>query len=86
MTGDRAWMAPEMTPLVDAPDEDEAPVEDRRGVLDRTPGQEPLEPGQVPGPGTELEGRSRLGTTSGADRTDEGEGRRRNDPAEDPAP
>lgn len=87
MTGDRAWTAPEMTPLVDAPDETEELAEDRRGVLDRTPGETPPAPGEVPGLATDstLEGRSRLGTTSGADETDEGEGRRRDD-REDPAP
>ena len=82
MTGDRAWVAPEMTPAVDAPDPDEAPL-DRRGVTDpAVPSPEPAAPGEVPGIGGHVEGRSRLGTTSGADQTDEGGGAER---PEDPA-
>jgi hypothetical protein len=82
MSGDRAWTAPEMTPLVDAPDEEDRHAEDRRGVTDRTPGSEVVpEPGEVPGLETRVEGRSRLGTTTGADRTDEGSGQQRDDPA-----
>ena len=81
MTGDRAWTAPEMTPLVDAPDEEDRLAEDRRGVVDRTPGSEQLpEPGDVPGIEAHVEGRSRLGTTTGPDRTDEGSAQLRDDP------
>jgi hypothetical protein len=82
MGGDRAWTAPEMTPLVDAPDEAERHAEDRRGVVDVDPAADTApDPGEVPGLETRVEGRSRLGTTSGADRTDEGAGRQREDPA-----
>jgi hypothetical protein len=79
MTGERAWVAPEMTPAVDADDPAQTP-EDRRGVAggpETT--EEPLAPGDVPGLGTHVEGRSRLGTTSGPDRTDEGGGSQRPD-------
>lgn len=77
MTGERAWTAPEMTPAVEA-DEERAVLEDRRGVVGG-PGatDEPTPPGETPGIGTEVEGRSRLGTTSGPDRTDEGAGAER---------
>jgi hypothetical protein len=82
MGGDRAWTAPEMTPLVDAPDEAERHAEDRRGVVDVDSAADTApDPGEVPGLETRVEGRSRLGTTSGADRTDEGAGRQREDPA-----
>lgn len=74
MTGERAWTAPEMTPAVD-PDEDREAIEDRRGGPGAVDG--PTPPGEVPGIGTDVEGRSRLGTTSGADRTDEGGGAER---------
>jgi hypothetical protein len=70
MSEDRSRVAPEMTPLVDGPAEDPRPG----------PVEEPPAPGEVPGPETRLEGRSRLGTTSGADETDEGDGRRREEP------
>ena len=74
MTGERGWTAPEMTPLVDAPDESKLPGEDRRGALDQSPTDEP-KPGEVPGleaPGLEarVEGRSRLGTTTEPDEAD----------------
>ena len=61
MTGERAWTAPEMTPAVDAPDEAERALEDRRGALDQGETDEP-KPGDVPGIDTHVEGRSRLGT------------------------
>lgn len=79
MTGDRARMAPEMTPAVDS-DAGRDVVEDRRGVVN-SPGalEEPTPPGEVPGIESHVEGRSRLGTTTGADRTDEGEGADRPD-------
>jgi hypothetical protein len=79
VTGERAWTAPEMTPPVDADAEREA-LEDRRGVIGG-PGatDEPSPPGEVPGLEGEVEGRSRLGTTSGPDRTDEGDGAERPD-------
>lgn len=82
MSGDRAWTAPEMTPAVDAPDEDERVAEDRRGVLEpEASPEEPPEPGDVPGIGSRVEGRSRLGTTSGADDADEGGGSERPPPS-----
>ena len=82
MGHDRAWMAPEMTPLVDAPDEAEPHAEDRRGVVDADPGADAApDPGEVPGLETRGAGRSRLGTTSGAARPDEGTGQQREDPA-----
>jgi hypothetical protein len=79
MTGDRARMAPEMTPAVDSDDPREA-LEDRRGVV-TNPGavDEPTPPGEVPGIESHVEGRSRLGTTSGPDRADEGGGAERPD-------
>ena len=80
MSGDRAWTAPEMTPAVDGPDENERALEDRRGVVDKAASDAPPEPGDVPGIGARVEGRSRLGTTSGADETDEGEGAERPKP------
>ena len=61
MTGERAWTAPEMTPAVDAPDEAERAVEDRRGTPAQGESEEP-KPGDVPGIDTRVEGRSRLGT------------------------
>ena len=79
MTGDRARMAPEMTPAVDS-DEAQDAFEDRRGVV-TDPGatEEPIPPGEVPGIASHVEGRSRLGTTSGPDRIDEGDGAERPD-------
>jgi hypothetical protein len=61
MTGERAWTAPEMTPAVDAPDDQIKEAEDRRGAIDR-PTDEPR-PGEVPGIETRVEGRSQLGDT-----------------------
>jgi hypothetical protein len=84
MTGDRARMAPEMTPAVEAADE--ATRMDRRGVVrDTPPGTEPAagaapDPGSVPGIGGEVEGRTQLTDTTGAERTDEGGGRQRRSP------
>ena len=77
MSGDRAWTAPEMTPAVDAPDEREPVAEDRRGIVETAVPENPPEPGDTPGIGSRVEGRSRLGTTSGADDADEGEGSER---------
>ena len=59
MTGDRERMAPEMTPLVDPADMTQ-PAEGGRDEVDERP--DPA-PGQVPGPGTNVEGASRGGTT-----------------------
>jgi hypothetical protein len=56
MTGDRERMAPEMTPFVDPIEKDLS--EDVDAVDERPDPQ----PGQVPGPGTNLEGASRYGT------------------------
>jgi hypothetical protein len=79
MTGERAWTAPEMTPAVDAPDEKARP-DDQRGVPQgRAPDTAP-EPGEVPGLGGRVEGRSQLSDTTGAERTDEGDGARRQPP------
>jgi hypothetical protein len=86
MTGDRARMAPEMTPAVEA--DDEAPPMDRRGVVRETPpGTEPAagaapDPGSVPGIGGKVEGRTQLTDTTGAERTDEGGGRQRRSPTD----
>lgn len=80
MSGDRAWTAPEMTPVVDVPDEKERALEDRRGVVDKPTRENSPEPGDVPGIGARVEGRSRVGTASGADDTDEGEGAERPKP------
>lgn len=79
MSEDRSRVAPEMTPLVEGAVEDPV-ADDRRGIA-RPPAEEPPAPGEVPGPEIRLEGRSRLGTTSGPDDTDEGHGRRREGPA-----
>jgi hypothetical protein len=58
MTGDRERMAPEMTPFVDPMDKT-LPAEGRQpDEVDERPD---LEPGQVPGPGTNLDGASRYG-------------------------
>jgi hypothetical protein len=80
MTGERAWVAPEMTPAVDPPEEHEAPA-DRRGVARGTPPDATPEPGEVPGIGGRVEGRSQLSDTTGAERTDEGDGAPRRPPA-----
>lgn len=69
MTGERGWTAPEMTPLVDAPDESKLPAENRRGALDQASTDVP-KPGEVPGLETRVEGRSRLGTTTEPDEAD----------------
>lgn len=69
MTGERGWTAPEMTPLVDAPDESKLPTEDRRGALDQASTDDP-KPGEVPGLEARVEGRSRLGTTTEPDEAD----------------
>jgi hypothetical protein len=77
MTGERALTAPEMTPSVDAADAPDRLPEDHRGVVGGTPGApgtpdtpgtpgapgDSTAPGQVPGLGGPLEGRSRLGMT-----------------------
>jgi hypothetical protein len=80
MTGERAWTAPEMTPAVDPPEE-HGPTGDRRDVpTGRQPDAAP-EPGEVPAIGGRVAGRSQLGDTTGADRTDEGDGAQRRPPA-----
>lgn len=79
MTGERAWVAPEMTPAVDSPDEHEERL-DQRGVAAPDRGTAAPEPGDVPGIGGRVEGRSQLGDTTGPDRTDEGDGAARRPP------
>jgi hypothetical protein len=91
MTGDRARTAPEMTPAIDV-DDDAARI-DRRGVVrDSPPGLEPtsadptrpthLDPGETPGLGGPIEGRTELSDTTGAERTDEGGGSARQSPSD----
>ena len=77
MTGERPLVAPEMTPSVDAADAPDRLPEDHRGVVGGTPGNpgtsaprdvpgtsdDSTAPGQVPGLGGPVEGRSRLGMT-----------------------
>lgn len=80
-----------MTPAVDV-DDDAARI-DRRGVVrDAPPGLAPtsvdptspteLDPGEVPGLGGPVEGRTELSDTTGAERTDEGGGRARQSPSD----
>jgi hypothetical protein len=76
MSGDRAWTAPEMTPQVDGISDEPGDRSDRSDGIER---QEPA-PGDVPGPGGRVEGRSRLGTLDQPDATDEGDGTERNKP------
>ena len=91
MTGDRARTAPEMTPAIDV-DDDAARI-DRRGVVrDSPPGLPPtgadpissthLDPGEAPGLGGPVEGRTELSDTTGAERTDEGDGTVRRSPSD----
>jgi hypothetical protein len=80
MTGERAWVAPEMTPAVDPPDDHEAAA-DRRDVARAPPPGNAPEPGEVPGIDGRVEGRSQLSDTTGAERTDEGDGAPRRPPA-----
>jgi len=77
MSGDRAWTAPEMTPLVDPiDDKPDGEARDQRDALEP---REPA-PGEVPGPGGNVEGRSRIGATDEAEATDEGHGAERERP------